>query len=63
MASEIFLSILEYESDLSKNISIIKSLINTGIKYLHIDIMEKPFIPDRDAFDFEKIEYIYKSFE
>lgn len=61
--AEIFLSILEYEANLEKNIPIIKSLLNTGLKYIHVDIMEKPFIPERNAFPFEKIEFLYKNLE
>jgi pentose-5-phosphate-3-epimerase len=56
-------SILDYESDLKKNFGKIHGLLDAGIEYLHIDIMRRPFIEDRDAFSEDSINILYGEFK
>lgn len=66
------LSLLEYESDLLKQLnhlahsivfSKILELVNSGKLYsLHIDVMRPPLIPNRSAFPTELIRKMYENF-
>ena len=59
--AEILPSLLEYEENLNEHIATIKEMAKLGIKYFHIDIMEKPFIEDRNAFSIDKIRFLYNN--
>jgi len=61
----ISLSILEYESELSRNIDslaflqILRLVETKKIHWIHIDVMRPPLIPNRTAFSIDLIKKLY----
>jgi len=51
-------SILSYENDLENSLDKIEKMIENEIKWLHIDVMRKPFVPN-DRFSIETIKMLY----
>jgi len=54
---QLSLSILGYEKNLRESEPIARKILE-HCDYLHIDIMRKPFIPDRDAFPPDAIKMV-----
>ncbi len=56
-------SILEYEPNLENSFEKIRKILSSGIEWIHIDIMRKPFIPDKNKFSEEALSELYNKFK
>ena len=55
-------SILGYEQDVEGSMEAIRSLVDAGVPWLHVDIMRDPFIPGRNAFMEHDIRTLQREF-
>lgn len=60
--TELSVSILGYEPKLEENVDNIFKIIKQGVNTIHIDIMRKKFIKDKNTFVYNSLKRIYDEF-